>query len=132
MVGKSVQLKAGINFPVIRMKKFMEKLKANKNVNKQAAIFLAAELEYLTAEIADLASQACEQEKKQTIKATHLFKAIDGDDEIRRVLGKGIIHEGGTRQTVFDFKQKTQKQVNDAAKMAKLAKDEENIATMGA
>merc|ERR1711981_1124467 len=76
----SAQDRAGITFPIMRILKHMRKLKANNKCRKNAAIYLSAELEYLTAEIADLTVQMAQQEGLQTLKSRHIFKAIDSDD----------------------------------------------------
>merc|ERR1712159_778764 len=87
-----VQTKAGISFPVTRIRNAMRKLRANKTVTMTAAVAAAAVLEHLCAEVTDAAGSLCLDQKKQTLNQKHLFQALDGDDELRRVFN-GLIHE---------------------------------------
>merc|ERR1712183_664834 len=115
--GVKVEKRAGISFPVTRIKRYMNKLRANKTVTQTAAVMLSAVLEYLTAEVTDLAGNLAIDEKKKTFNQKHLFKALESDDHLHRVFN-GLIHEGGVKQTVTDFRFKSQKQIHDAEKKA--------------
>ena len=124
------EVRAGINFPVNRIKTYMRKCGANKRLGSLSAVYLASVLEYLTAEIADMAGTVVLDEGKKTINQKHLFKAINGDLDLQKVFN-GIIKDGGVKQTVTDFRFKTKEQQEKAEKMAK--KDQKDtVATMGA
>ena len=124
--------RAGISFPVTRIKRYMQKLRANKTVTNTAAVMLCAVLEYLTAEVTDLAGNLALDDNKKTFNQKHLFKALGSDAQLTKVFN-GLIHEGGVKQTVTDFRFKSQKQIHDAEKKAQKKADKEMVtATMGA
>lgn len=59
-----------------------------------SAVYLAACLEYLTAEILDLSGNAARDHKRTRINPRHIFLAIQNDEELKRVF-KGHIPQGG-------------------------------------
>ena len=68
--GKSTSrsAKAGLQFPVGRIGRFLKKGKYATRVGAGAPVYLAAILEYLTAEILELAGNAARDNKKARIK----------------------------------------------------------------
>merc|ERR1711957_850410 len=64
--GVKKEKRAGISFPVTRIKRYMTKMRANKTVRDTAAVFLSAVLEYLCAEVTDLAGNMALDDNKKT------------------------------------------------------------------
>lgn len=67
----------------------------SERVGSGASVYLAAVLEYLVAEILELAGNAARDNKKSRIIPRHLQLAIRNDDELNKLLGHVTISEGG-------------------------------------
>jgi histone H2A len=95
--GKSVSksAKAGLQFPVGRMSRFLKKGKYATRVGAGAPVYLAAILEYLTAEILELAGNAARDNKKTRIVPRHIQLAVRNDEELNKLFGGVTIAQGG-------------------------------------
>ncbi len=88
-------LRAGLNFPVGRVMRLLKKGKFTQRVGQGAPIYLSAVLEYLCAEIMELAGNAAKDNKKNRIVPRHIQLAIRNDDELARLLKNSTISSGG-------------------------------------
>eukprot|EP01034_Spumella_vulgaris_P008151 gene8150-10369_t len=68
--------KAGLQFPVGRIGRFLKKGKYATRVGAGAPVYLAAILEYLTAEVLELAGNAARDNKKTRIIPRHIQLAV--------------------------------------------------------
>ncbi len=106
--------KAGLAFPVGRVHRLLRKgnyaqrvgagesfrfryslIIRVSNVSSGAPVYLAAVLEYLAAEILELAGNAARDNKKTRIIPRHLQLAIRNDEELNKLLGHVTIAQGG-------------------------------------
>ena len=92
---KSRTVRAGLQFPVGRIHRYLRKGNFAKRVGSGAAVYLAAVLEYLTAEILELAGNAARDNKKMRIIPRHLQLAIRNDEELNVLLAGVTIAQGG-------------------------------------
>lgn len=93
--GKSASSKAGLTFPVGRMRRFLKKGRYAKRVGTGAPVYMAAVMEYLVAEILELSGNAAKEMKKNRIHPRHIQLAVKNDEELNRFLGKATIAAGG-------------------------------------
>lgn len=87
--------RAGLQFPVGRMARYMRKGGYAKRVGGAAPVYLASVLEYLTAELLELAGNAAKDNKKQRIVPRHIMLAVKNDDELSSLLGNVTIAASG-------------------------------------
>uniref|UniRef100_A0ABK0LE38 Histone H2A n=1 Tax=Rattus norvegicus TaxID=10116 RepID=A0ABK0LE38_RAT len=85
----------GRQFPVGRVHRLLRKGNYSERVGAGAPVYLAAVLEYLTAEILELAGNAARDNKKTRIIPRHLQLAIRNDEELNKLLGRVTIAQGG-------------------------------------
>ncbi|KAI9487684.1 MAG: histone H2A [Benjaminiella poitrasii] len=87
--------KAGLQFPVGRIHRLLRRGNYAQRVGAGAPVYLAAVLEYLAAEILELAGNAARDNKKSRIIPRHLQLAIRNDEELNKLLGNVTIAQGG-------------------------------------
>ena len=87
--------KAGLQFPVGRIGRYLKKGKFATRVGAGAPVYLAAILEYLTAEILELAGNAARDNKKTRIIPRHIQLAVRNDEELNKLFGGVTIAQGG-------------------------------------
>jgi len=87
--------RAGLQFPVGRVARFLRKGRYAGRIGGGAPVYLAAVLEYLSAEILELAGNAARDNKRTRITPRHLQLAIRNDEELNKLLGGVTIASGG-------------------------------------
>ena len=87
--------KAGLQFPVGRVHRYLKKNRLAGRIGAGAPVYLAAVLEYLAAEILELAGNAARDNKKTRIVPRHVQLAIRNDEELNKLLAKVTVASGG-------------------------------------
>eukprot|EP01134_Creolimax_fragrantissima_P003583 CFRG3583T1 len=92
---KTRSSRAGLQFPVGRIHRHLRKGNYAQRVGAGAPVYLAAVLEYLAAEILELAGNAARDNKKSRIIPRHLQLAVRNDEELNKLLSGVTIAQGG-------------------------------------
>jgi histone H2A len=92
---KTRSFRAGLQFPVGRVHRFLRKGRFAPRIGSGAPVYLAAVLEYLSAEILELAGNAARDNKKSRIIPRHLQLAVRNDEELNKLLSGVTIAQGG-------------------------------------
>jgi histone H2A len=95
---KDRSAKAGLQFSVSRVENIIRD-NTNARVGEGAPVYLAAVLEYITAELLELSGNAARDNRKTIIQPRYLMMAIENDEELKKleqtinfdVLGGGVI-----------------------------------------
>ena len=72
-------------------------------LSEGAAVYLTAVLEYLNAEVFELASNNARDDKCSVISCRHLQLAVRNDEELNQLFGGRIIREGGVLPNIHSF-----------------------------
>lgn len=87
--------RAGVLFPVARMLRYLKNSTHHFRVGAGAPVYMAAVIEYLTAEILELAGNAARDNKKGRVTPRHILLAVANDEELHTLLKHVTIAAGG-------------------------------------
>eukprot|EP00118_Oscarella_pearsei_P003125 m.13070 g.13070 ORF g.13070 m.13070 type:complete len:362 (+) comp24463_c0_seq2:83-1168(+) len=87
--------RAGVQFPVSRLHRYLRQSITKRRISAVAPVYLAGVLEYLCAEVLELAGNAANDHKKRRIIPRHILLAIANDDELHELLKGVTISCGG-------------------------------------
>ncbi|XP_041993060.1 probable histone H2A.2 [Salvia splendens] len=91
----SRSVRAGLQFPVGRIGRYLKKGRYAQRVGTGAPVYMAAVLEYLAAEVLELAGNAARDNKKNRIIPRHVLLAVRNDEELGKLLQGVTIAHGG-------------------------------------
>eukprot|EP01083_Nonionella_stella_P097503 274063_1 len=87
--------RAGLTFPVGRVSRFLRQGRYAQRIGGGAPVYMAAVLEYLTAEVLELAGNAAKDNKKARIIPRHISLAVRNDEELNKLMSGVTIAAGG-------------------------------------
>eukprot|EP01100_Stratorugosa_tubuloviscum_P000141 TRINITY_DN102_c1_g1_i3.p1 TRINITY_DN102_c1_g1~~TRINITY_DN102_c1_g1_i3.p1 ORF type:complete len:141 (-),score=78.15 TRINITY_DN102_c1_g1_i3:119-541(-) len=100
---KSRSFRAGLQFPVGRIHRHLRDGRYAARIGAGAPVYLAAVLEYLAAEILELAGNASRDNRKQRIIPRHIQLAIRNDEELNKLLSDVTIASGGVLPNIHSI-----------------------------
>ncbi|NXY24738.1 H2A2 protein, partial [Atrichornis clamosus] len=98
---RSKSAQAGLQFPVGRVYRLLRRGKYADRIGSGAAIYLAAVMEYLTAEVLELAGNAARENRKTRILPRHIQLAVRNDDELDKLFACVTIPQGGVLPNIL-------------------------------
>ncbi|XP_006113612.1 histone H2A-like [Pelodiscus sinensis] len=98
---KSKTARAGLQFPVGRIHRLLKRGNYAERIGAGAPVYLAAVLEYLTAEILELSGNAARENKKSRIGPRHIQLAVRNDEELNKLFADVTIAEGGVMPNII-------------------------------
>ena len=99
---KSRSSRAGLQFPVGRIHRHLRNGNYAQRVGAGAPVYLAAVMEYLAAEILELAGNAARDNKKTRISPRHIQLAVRNDEELNKLLSGVTIAQGGVLPNIHN------------------------------
>ena len=87
--------KAGLQFPVGRIHRYLKLGCYASRIGTGAPVYLAAVLEYMAAEVVELAGNAARDNMKTRIIPRHITLAVRNDEELNKFLGGVTFTQGG-------------------------------------
>jgi histone H2A len=93
---KSRSERSGLLFPVGRVHRHLRLGRYAKRVAAGAPVYLAGVMEYLVAEMLELAGNAARDYKKARIVPRHIQLAVRNDEELNKLLHSVTVASGGT------------------------------------
>ena len=87
--------RAGLQFPVSRVHRLLRHGRYADRIGTGASVYLTAVLEYLAAEILELAGNAARDNKRTRITPRHIQLAVRNDEELNKLMADGWVAGGG-------------------------------------
>lgn len=115
---QSQSARADLQFPVARIGRLLKRGRYSSRIGAGAPVYLAAVLEYLTAEILELAGNTARDHHTHRVGARHIQLAVRNDEELNRLLDRITIASGGVFPNIHDAllpKTKVKKAITTAA-----------------
>ena len=99
----SGNVRAGTLFPVGRSVRLMKEARLSERISVTAGAFIAGVLEYITAEILEMAGNVCEESGRKIIAPKHINLGVRADAELNKMMTNIVISQGGMLPYVHDY-----------------------------
>ena len=91
----SCPIKAGLQFPIGRIGRYLKKGRYSQRVRTDASIYFVVMLEYLAVEVLELAGNGAWDNQKHKIIPRHVLLVVRHDEELGKLLAGVTIAHGG-------------------------------------
>lgn len=98
----SKQAKAGLTMPVSRINRTMKAISKTKRIGGSAPIYMSAVLEYIVAEILELAGNHTQNSKRKRVTPEDVILSIRSDEELSKLCGSIAVYTGDKLTGVGD------------------------------
>ena len=101
-VPKSSSTKAGLQFPVGRIRSFLRDTYGFNLISRHGSVAIAAVLEYICAEVLELSGNAARDNGKVVVMSRHVFLGVANDEELKKLFlaGGSVIAKGGVMPNI--------------------------------
>ena len=90
-------------FPVARSIRLMKEGRLSERISVTAGAFMAGVLEYICAEILEMAGNVAEEQGRKTITPKHINLGVRADAELNKMMNNIVISQGGMLPNVHEF-----------------------------
>ncbi|XP_049295652.1 uncharacterized protein LOC125770285 [Anopheles funestus] len=92
--------RAGLTFSVARVSSSLRKGQYASRIGVGSSVYMAAVLEYLAAEVLELAGNAARDNHKSRLTPRHIQLAVRNDEELSKLLQEITISQGGVMPNI--------------------------------
>jgi histone H2A len=92
---RTTSSRSGLVFPCGRIGRYLKKSYPTYRISVGTRVYLAAVLEYITAEILELAGNNAKDSKKSRIIPNHIRNALKVDPEFSKFFGDAVLSDAG-------------------------------------
>ena len=78
--------KAGLKMPVSRVNRHLKLSRVTERVGASTPVFMACVLEYIIAEVLELAGNTCNKQKRKRVSIQDICQAIRSDAELHKLM----------------------------------------------
>jgi len=95
--------RSGLQFPVGRIRSQLARGGYAQRQSASASVYIAAVLEYLAAEVLELAGNVTRDDKRRRLTPGDIHRAVCSDEELSRLFVDVLIQEGGMTPHIEPF-----------------------------
>ena len=112
--------RAELTFPVGRIGRYLKQGNYSNRTSAVAAVYMAAVLEFVCAEVMEIAANAAKDNGKSRMTPRHIQLAVRNDEELNQLFGNATIASGGVLPNIHPTLLPTKKKSDGKAKGGKI------------